>query len=62
MKIKARQGYEYTLYAERCDKCKAQSKAVSENFGALNAMNRKNGWKITYEDGKWKGYCPECKE
>ena len=61
MKVKARQGYGYTEYAEKCDKCKIQSRERHEDFRVLNAINRKNGWTIVFKDGKWKGYCPDCK-
>lgn len=61
MKVKARQGYGYTEYAEKCDKCKVQSRDVHENISTLNSINKQKGWTITYKGGECKGYCPDCK-
>ena len=60
MKIKARQGYGYTLSAEKCDKCHTQGKTVSEDYRELNRLNRADGWIIEFDNGKQIATCPEC--
>ena len=59
-KIKAKCGYGYTEYAEKCDKCGEQSRTTHEHWTELNRINKTVGWVFEFDKGEWKGYCPKC--